>query len=105
VRADLGSAYLYGTVAADKSEALFTYMQLGTFDGFASPLAQLHGLNPDKTYSVKVEENLSANDFNHRANPGWWPEIKIRGDQLAKIGLEMPGLRPEQGLLLHLKSF
>jgi alpha-galactosidase len=104
VRADVGSAYLYGTVAADKSEAIFTYMQLTTFDGFASPLAQLHGLDPIQTYRVKVEEAISANDFNHRVNPGWWPELEIRGDQLAKVGLEMPGLRPEQGLLLHLKA-
>ena len=103
VRSEIGNAYLYGAVAQDKSEAIFTYMQLGSFDGFLSLSAQLNGLDPNQTYRVTVEEKLSAHDLIQRTQPGWWPNLEIRGDQLAKVGLEMPGLRPEQGLLLHLK--
>ena len=103
VRATVGNAYLNGTVAQDKSEAIFTYMQLGTFDGFLTLPAQLQGLDPKGIYKVSVQQNLSAQDFIQRSYPGWWPEVEVRGDQLAKIGLELPGLRPEQGLLLHLK--
>ncbi len=103
VRSDIGYAYLYGTVAQDKSEAIFTYMQLGSFDGFLSLSAQLNGFDPNQTYRLTVQEKLSAQDLIQRTQPGWWPNLEIRGDQLAKVGLEMPGLRPEQGLLLHLK--
>ncbi|MFM8921281.1 MAG: alpha-galactosidase, partial [Candidatus Nanopelagicaceae bacterium] len=75
VRSEIGNAYLYGTVAQDKSEAIFTYMQLGTFDGFLSLPAQLTGLDPKRTYEVSVQENLSAQDLIHRSYPGWWPTI------------------------------
>ncbi|MFM7860866.1 MAG: hypothetical protein ACKO8C_05615, partial [Candidatus Nanopelagicaceae bacterium] len=66
--------------------------------------AQLTGLDPKRTYEVSVQENLSAQDLIHRSYPGWWPTIQMRGDQLASIGLEMPGLRPEQGLIFYLKA-
>jgi alpha-galactosidase len=104
VRAEIGNAYLYGTVSEDKSEALFTYMQLATPNSFIPTVAQLHGLDPNRTYRLQVAESISAKDFNHRGLPGWWPKVEARGDQLAAIGLEMPGLRPETGLALQLKA-
>jgi alpha-galactosidase len=97
-------AYLYGTVAQDKSEAIFTYMQLRSSDGFMPKLAQLHGLDPKKLYTVSVATDISVQDFIQRSAPGWWPEFKASGEHLAKIGLEIPGLRPESGLILKLKS-
>ena len=104
VRVDVGNAYLYGTVSQDKKEALFTYMQLTSVDGFTSVRAQLKGLDPARTYRVKVLTEISSNDFHHRANPGWWPEVCATGAELAEIGLEAPGLRPEQGFMLHLTA-
>jgi alpha-galactosidase len=103
-RADIGNAYLYGTISQDKSEAIFTYMQLATADSFLSKSAQFAGLDPNRTYRVSVIESLSSKDFGHRANPGWWPEIAISGAELATFGLEMPGLRPQQGLLFHFST-
>ena len=103
-RADVGNAYLYGTIAQDKSEAIFTYMQLATADGFLSKSAQFAGLDPNRTYRVSVIEALSSNDLIQRANPGWWPQIAISGAELATFGLEMPGLRPQQGLLFHFST-
>ena len=104
VRVDVGNAYLYGMVSQDKKEALFTYMQLTSVDGFTSVRAQLKGLDPARTYRVKVLTEISSNDFHHRANPGWWPEVTATGAELAEIGLEAPGLRPEQGFMLHLTA-
>ena len=80
-RADVGNAYLYGTISQDKSEAIFTYMQLATADGFLSKSAQFAGLDPNRTYRVSVIEALSSNDLIQRANPGWWPQIAISGDR------------------------
>ena len=104
VRADVGNAYLYGSIAQDKSEAIFTYMQLETADGFLPGVAQLNGLDPNRNYKVQVVTNLSATDFQQKSTPGWWPEFTARGDLLAKVGLELPGLRPEQGLLLYIAA-
>ena len=91
-------------LSQDKKEALFTYMQLTSVDGFTSVRAQLKGLDLARTYRVKVLTEISSNDFNHRANPGWWPEVTATGAELAEIGLEAPGLRPEQGFMLHLSA-
>ena len=103
-RADLGNGYLYGTIAQDKSEAIFTYMQLATSDGFTPKVAQLNGLDPKRLYKVRVVKELSSIDPLQKSDPGWWPEVLATGDTLAKIGLELAILRPEQGLLLHLTA-
>jgi alpha-galactosidase len=104
VRTELDGAYLYGTVAKDKSEALFTYMQIESTDSFLPKLAQLQGLDPNRTYRVSVVEALSSNDFIARSNPGWWPEVLVNGSQLGSMGIEMPGLRPQQGLIFKLSA-
>jgi hypothetical protein len=79
-------------------------MQLTTTEGFAPLVARLHGLDPKRRYKVKVVEELSANDYLQKSFPGWWPEVTATGAELSKIGLEMAVLRPEQGLMLQLKS-
>jgi alpha-galactosidase len=103
-RADVGNGYLYGTIAQDKSESIFTYMQLASSDGFMPIVAQLNGLDSKRSYQVTVVESLSSREPHQRTSPGWWPSVIANGDHLAKIGLELAGLRPEQGLLLHLKA-
>jgi alpha-galactosidase len=77
-------------------------MQLATADGFLPKAAQLNGLDPKRKYRVRVVAELSAHDLLQKSEPSWWPEFVSYGDALTKIGLEMPGLRPESGLLLHL---
>lgn len=106
VRSDeiTGSALAYGTISKDKKTAIFTYMQLGTPDNFGPSLLSLQGLEADAKYVVKVNEELSSIDFAQKAPPGWWPQVTLTGDQLALIGLQLPVLKPESGLLLELKA-
>ncbi|MBU6263806.1 MAG: alpha-galactosidase, partial [Actinomycetales bacterium] len=99
-----GNAYLYGTVSQDKSEAIYTYMQLQSADGFVPLVAQLGGLDPNRTYRVEVAEEISSHDFIQKRAPQWWPSIEAKGDLLANLGLEIPVLRPEQGLILKVTS-
>ena len=98
-----GDAYLYGTIAKDKSRAIYTYMQLQTFDTYRPKTAQLKGLYKDRNYRVKVVQGISSGDFIQRGNPGWWPEITVNGGLLATIGIEVPVLRPEQGLIFEVE--
>ena len=99
-----GNAYLYGTVAQDKSQAIFTYMQLRTLDTRGPLRATFDGLDKEKSYQVSVVEKLSADDFTQKSAPGWWPQISLTGDQLAHIGLQLPVMKPESGLLFHFIS-
>ena len=96
-----GNAYLYGTISQDKTRAIYTYMQLQSIDDFVPTAARLGGLDPNRTYRVSVVQEISASDFIQKSAPGWWPEVSAKGDLLAKIGLEMPVLRPEQGLIFQ----
>ena len=106
VRSDeiIGDAQLYGTVALDKKEAIFTYMQLTSLDNFGPLVTTFDGLDKETNYQVTVIEELSASDFIQKKAPGWWPALKLTGGQLAHIGLQLPVLKPETGLLFHFKA-
>jgi alpha-galactosidase len=100
----VGNAQLYGTVALDKKEAIFTYMQLTSLDNFGPLKTTFDGLEKEVTYQVTVVEELSATDFTQRQAPGWWPSVQLTGDHLAHIGLQLPILKPESGLLFHFQA-
>ena len=104
VRSDVivGNAQLYGTVSKDKKRAVFSYMQLSSLDNFGPLVATFDGLDPLLTYTVSVNERLSAPEFLQKVHPGWWPTVKLTGDQLASIGLQLPVTKPESGLLFEL---
>jgi alpha-galactosidase len=106
VRSDeiVGKAQLYGTVALDKKEAIFTYMQLTSNDDFGPLVTTFDGLDKETLYQVTLIEELSANDFIQKRAPGWWPALQLTGDQLAHIGLQLPVLKPETGLLFHFRA-
>lgn len=106
VRSDVivGGAQMYGTVAKDKKSALFSYMQLTSLDNFGPLVATFDGLDAKASYSVEIIEDLSAPEFLQKAHPGWWPKIVLRGDELAAIGLQLPVLKPESGLLFTLSA-
>ena len=106
VRSDVNTekAYLYGTVAQDKSEAIFSYMQLTSNDNFGPLRATFEGLEPSRKYRIRVVEELSSPSYLQKAAPGWWPAINLTGDQLANVGLALPGLIPDTGILFHITS-
>ena len=103
VRSDLitEKAYLYGTVAHDKSEAIYSYMQLTSNDNFGPLRATFEGLDANRKYRISVVEELSSDYYIQKKAPGWWPSIESTGDQLANIGLTLPGLVPDTGILFH----
>ncbi|MEY4290839.1 MAG: hypothetical protein RL130_781 [Actinomycetota bacterium] len=106
VRSDLivGDAYLYGTVAQDKSEAIYSYMQLRSNNNFGPLRATFEGLDSTRNYRIAVVEDLSSPGFLQKAAPGWWPSVELTGAQLANIGLALPVLIPDTGLLFHVSA-
>jgi alpha-galactosidase len=100
------AAYLHGVVAADRSEALFAYVQL-TASAFETPgQARLPGLDPERPYRVAPLEVAGAPETTQAVAPGWYAAggVTLGGRALAEVGLPLPVLRPEQALLLHLTS-
>ena len=79
-------------------------MQLTSLDNFGPLLTTFDGLEKELTYQVTVVEELSAINFTQKQAPGWWPAVQLTGDQLAHIGLQLPILKPESGLLFHFRA-
>jgi alpha-galactosidase len=106
VRSDViqGSAQMYGTVSRDMKRAVFTYMQLTSLDNFGPLVATFDGLNPEASYTVSVNEKISAPEFLQKVHPGWWPTVALTGDQLANIGLQLPVMKPESGLIFEITA-
>jgi alpha-galactosidase len=106
VRSDdiTGNAQVYGTVSRDKKRAIFTYMQLTSPDNFGPLVMTVPGLDSMTTYTVTVNEKLSASEFIQKAPPGWWPSVKLTGAQLESIGLQLPVLRPESGMIFEITA-
>jgi alpha-galactosidase len=93
---------MYGTVSKDKKRAVFSYMQLTSLDNFGPLVATFDGLDATTAYTVTVHEKLSAPEFLQKAAPGWWPTVKLTGEQLATIGLQLPVTKPESGILFEI---
>jgi len=106
VRSDViqGNAQMYGTVSRDKKRAVFTYMQLTSLDNFGPLVATFDGLSPERSYRVSVNEKISAPEFLQKVHPGWWPSVTLTGDQLANIGLQLPVMKPESGLIFEITA-
>ena len=106
VRSDviIGNAQMYGTVSKDKKSAVFSYMQLTSLDNFGPLVATFDGLDAKTTYTITVNEKLSAPEFLQKAAPGWWPSVTMTGEQLSNIGLQLPVFKPESGLLFEIRA-
>jgi alpha-galactosidase len=106
VRSDViqGNAQMYGTVSKDKKSAVFTYMQLTSLDNFGPLVATFDGLDARTLYTLSVVEDISAPEFLQKVHPGWWPSVEMTGEQLAVIGLQLPVMKPESGLLFEIKA-
>ncbi len=102
------AVWVHGVVSADRSHALFAYVQLDTSVPEAAPPMRMPGLDPDGRYTVTVRHELSVDE---RGLPPWarrtdLPAPTLTGRFLAEVGVAAPGLanRPGQALLLELRA-
>jgi alpha-galactosidase len=96
-----------GTVAADRSEALFSVARLQTSGQAVPGLVPLPGLDPGRTYSLRVRTEAGTPHTVQTLPPAWWADalregVRLSGAVLAGVGLPLPVLAPAQGFLLHL---
>jgi alpha-galactosidase len=94
---------LHGVVDRDQNEALFALVQLRTLTGSLPARVQLPGLDPAKTYRVRLQAPGDAPRTMQTAPPAWLVhgETVLRGSVLTTVGLAPPILAPEQLLLLR----
>ena len=91
------SVYVHGVVG--EAEAIFAFVQLTTSALETPGPVRLPGL----TGPVRVTV-LNSPAFAHKDPPPWLADgVDTTGEALAKAGLQMPVLHPEQALLLHVQ--
>ena len=101
------NSYLYGVVAQDKSEALFAIAARDMSESIFPAMARLPGLDPTRSYRVKVLKDAGVAQTMQRGNPAWMNEengIVLSGAELAAIGLRPPILPPENAILIEISS-
>ncbi len=107
VHADLpDSAYsLYGTVALDRSEALFAFVSVATSTQESPGRICIPGLDANQTYEVQVVYPTGDGSYLQRGNVGWIPAgVTTSGVVLAEVGIVMPIIGPEQGILIYVRQ-
>jgi alpha-galactosidase len=97
-------AYLLGgSVAQDGSEALYSFVSVASSFDETPGRVSFPGLNADTSYAVRVVFPTATSPYGDRANVSWIPGgFTATGRFLGEVGLPMPILNPEQGVLIHL---
>ncbi|ROS73337.1 alpha-galactosidase [Cellulomonas sp. PhB143] len=107
VRADRPdeSCWVHGLVAPDGSEAAFAVVSRTSTPDAVPPPARLPGLDPARTYRVERVDLAGEPVIVGDVPPPWWDErvVTLPGGLLGEVGLPLPGLAPEQAVLLRLR--
>lgn len=97
--------WLHGVVAGDASEAIYAVASVRTSPLSAPGAARLPGLDPDRRYRVAPLALAGAPVVDRGTTPPWWDDgVTLRGEVLDRAGVQLPVLRPEQQVLLHVTT-
>lgn len=97
---------VHGVVAQDGSEALYCVAALTTSTLEMPGRVRLPGLAAATSYAVQAVHPADPPAVLSPRSPGWMAldGCTMGGATLARAGLEMPVLRPEQALLVHCRT-
>ena len=102
------AAWVHGVVSADRSHALFAYVQLDTSVAEVGAPLRIPGLDPRARYTLTPRPELSApeNSWPRWARRADLAELSLTGQFLAEVGVAAPGLvnQPGQALVLELRA-
>ena len=107
VRFDTEEPYLaHGVYAADRTEALVSFVQMTTGPSLTPPPLRLPGLDPDRSYRIEHVALPGERWGLAATQPAWLADgVELTGRQLEAHGLRPPVLHPESAVLLHVRSF
>jgi alpha-galactosidase len=100
---------LHGVVAADRSAAVFAFVQLATGRSTRPGIRPLPGLDPARRYRVTLPAGIPAPRMLPAAAPPWMEAaggegLETTGAVLSGAGLSMPVLAPGQALVVVLHA-
>ncbi len=94
------AVWVNGVVAQDRSSALFSVAAMAATATPSVGRVRFPGLDPDVTYHLHAvaPEGSEPVQPRRRVGPGL-PDVTMSGRVLARVGIELPPLRPESVLL------
>ncbi|MFE4369727.1 alpha-galactosidase [Streptomyces sp. NPDC056835] len=109
VRADLDdeTTLLHGVVARDAASALYCWARTETSADGQSGRVRLPGLDPARTYRVRIRGEAGLPLLHQGSGPAWYTAaldgwVPFPGTILTRAGLPMPTLAPGQALLMEI---
>lgn len=99
-------AVLHGSVSADGDHAVFAWVRTETSALGAAVRVPIPGLRDDRSYRVRLREELGEASRHQVADPAWTDSVSVltmTGALLAE-GLPLPVLNPGQALLLTIDA-
>ncbi|MEO8221671.1 MAG: alpha-galactosidase [Specibacter sp.] len=90
-------------VSQDRSHAIVTLAAIDSPPHIPGPALRMAGLDPERRYRVtRVAVEGAVDTISARWQPRWWnEEVVVQGSFLARIGLPMPTLRPQEAALIE----
>jgi alpha-galactosidase len=104
---DDGTVLVTGTVARERDHAAYTVLRTSSSRATTAGPVRLRGLDPARSYTVRVRAEAGLPQTVQRTAPGWWDDalgagVSVDGALLTQVGLPIPVLPPAQGFLLEL---
>ena len=105
-----GTVLVTGTVDADLSRAAYTVARLVTGRDTVTGAVPLPGLDPTRTYAVRVRPEAGLPAVVQAVPPAWWEQalsadgLVVPGSVLTGVGLSVPVIGPAQGYLLDIRA-
>ncbi|MGO4362438.1 alpha-galactosidase [Terrabacter sp. RAF57] len=105
-----GTVIVTGTVDGERSRAAYTVARLVTGRDAATGALPLPGLDPSRSYAVRVRPEAGLPAVVQNTPPGWWEPalgedgVVVPGSVLTSVGLPVPIMGPAQGYLLDLRA-
>ncbi|GAB3956807.1 alpha-galactosidase [Micromonospora vulcania] len=99
------AVWAHGVVAHDHTQAVYAVARLTTSATQAPGAVRLPGLDPSRRYLVRPATDVPAPATIDRTGPGWLPGgVTLSGAALARVGVQLPALHPEQSLVLEVTA-
>ena len=94
----------YGVISKDKSQVLLTFAQLAMPEYMIPERIYIPYLKQDEFYEISIIDMPAVYGNLMKKTPEWTNKnIKLTGEELGKIGLQLPVMDPESIILLELK--
>ncbi|WFF03699.1 alpha-galactosidase [Micromonospora sp. WMMD964] len=96
------AVWAHGVVDGDKTHGVYAISRLATSATQSPGSVRLPGLDPERRYRVRPVSDVPLPASIDRSAPTWLADgVVLTGAALARVGLQMPALHPEQSLVLE----